>query len=77
MTLVRRRSPVVEAVQWHKPGDHPAVLTAGWGSYLPMYQRSQIRGDVAPGQWIVPDGHETYRVLTPEQFEQEYERVAS
>lgn len=77
--LVRRRSEPVEAVQWHKPGDHPAaqpvthpagghILTAsGWAM-------------VMPGQWIVPDDaarryRVLYRVLTPEQFAEEYERV--
>lgn len=76
MTLVRRRSPVVEAVQWHKPGDHPDVIadTAGiqrcHGSWPPL-------ATVHPGFWIMPPAPRYRRVLTPEQFEQEYERVAS
>lgn len=73
--MVRRRSEPVEAVQWHKPGDHPAVRTADWGSFIPNWQRYHIKGDVRPGMWIVPAARDTYRVLTPEQFAEEYERV--
>jgi hypothetical protein len=80
LTLVRRRSPVVEAVQWHKPGDHPAArpVTYPGGGHIPTAWGWVV---VMPGEWIVPDDNEhlsrldMYRVLTPEQFAEEYERV--
>lgn len=76
--MVRRRSEPVEAVQWHKPGDHPAVRLAGeWKVEGASYVWFKLGlHTVAPGDWVVPDSNEQlHRVLTPEQFEQEYERV--
>lgn len=66
---VRRRSPVVEAVQWHKPGDEPEA-----------FQRDQLfmgllRERLQAGYWITWTDGRVLRVLTPEQFEAEYERV--
>jgi hypothetical protein len=62
---VRRHRPVVEAVQWPEP-DVPA--------FIPRIQQvphgAQPAFRVQPGDWIVEG-----RVLTPAQFEAEYERV--
>jgi hypothetical protein len=61
----RRRSPVVEAVQWHKP-EIPVDKPDIW--QVPAGAQPAFR--VQPGDWIVEG-----RVLTPERFEAEYERV--
>lgn len=75
---VRRRSEPVEAVQWHKPGDHPAgrEYRGQSGDDVPTYwiDSQQVRS----ASWLVYDERRDasgYRVLTPEQFAAEYERV--
>lgn len=74
-TRVRRRSEPVEAVQWH-PTDapHEAVFTDRFGEEGQLQTRGMWL-NVKPGDWIIAIGCAGYRVLTPEQFAEEYERV--
>lgn len=79
--MIVRRLPV-EAVQWHKPGDHPAdtrsvsrfTLPGYWPWIMPEGVPFEQEGGkvrmARPGHWLVEG-----RVLTPEQFEAEYECV--
>jgi hypothetical protein len=74
--IVRRRSELVEAVQWHKPGDHPWVYQTEQGrreGYW-LIDSGSMSFAVLPACWIVPDSA-GFRVLSPEAFEREYERV--
>lgn len=78
--MVRRRSEPVEAVQWHKPGDHPAVEQTAQGRaegyWMIIDDETDIGWKVVPGVWIISAGDDrSLRVLTPEQFAEEYERV--
>lgn len=72
--IVRRRSEPVEAVQWHKPGDHPREIVFDDGT-VQVWGGAVVYRDVHPADWIIPADDGGYRVLTPEQFEAEYERV--
>jgi len=53
MARYLKKSVVVEAVQWFKHGDHPAVL-AGFGEDdLGYVETPEGRLRVEPGDWII------------------------
>lgn len=71
----------IEAVQWLKPGDHPAVQRHGADDTgREMYSMSTRSGRaiVRPGDWIItePDGNGHYP-CAPDVFETKYEAVSS
>lgn len=70
--MVRRRSEPVEAVQWHPGVEHDDIVYLEGDCAVLLWADKPA----APGEWVVkcPDGV-GYRVLTPEQFAEEYERV--
>jgi hypothetical protein len=78
MTKYRTKSTTVNATQWTRIGDHPAVVTVPSGH--PSWQQPQqaercgwIDGQfVNPGVWIVEDGGKRF-VVDAFTFSQEYE----
>ena len=76
-----RKKPVeVEAVQWFKPGDHPAVSTFIYEDYGPRYGIQALEGTmwVNPGDWIVGPGVSgKYWPVQDDIFKQTYEPVES
>lgn len=75
--MIFRKKPImVEATQWHKPGDHPAVICRTFGSETesPWVQSKQGRIQVHPGDWIItePDASGHYP-CHPDVFAATYE----
>ena len=85
-----RKTPVViEATQWFKQGDHPAVapLPFGWAiataEGYPDYSSDDLgiietlegHHQVAPGDWIITGVKGEHYPCKPDIFEATYERV--
>jgi len=51
MARYQKKSLVVDAVQWFKPGDHPAVGSDGGGGNQIETPEGRLR--VEPGDWII------------------------
>lgn len=77
MSKFRKKPVVIEAVQWFKLGDHPAVeqdanivCEFGWVKTL--------EGDhiVSPGDWIITGVKGEHYPCKPDIFEATYERVS-
>lgn len=70
----RRRN--VRATQWHKLGDHMAVLLGVRrdGGVLDAERAEPFsRRYVEPGDWIVESANGRLHVLTPVEFNQQFE----
>lgn len=82
MARFRKKPVVVEATQWFKPGDHPAVkkTAPGRGSLKPrgVVQTAGGTAIVDPGDWVItePNGRGHYP-CKPDIFEATYEPVES
>lgn len=50
MARYQKKSLVVDAVQWFKPGDHPAVASDDSGNHI---ETPEGRLRVDPGDWII------------------------
>ncbi len=84
---VRERRPVVEAIQWFKPGDHPSVVgqpTPGCGcniiggpGFRPhIHVGRQGNGYlVDPGDWVIGSEDGGFVVLSDEEFRKNYEEI--
>lgn len=76
-----RKTALIEASQWFKPGDHPAVLMGeqfSEGEWHPFYFIDTMEGrlDVAPGTWIAgPGAKGEYWPIDDEVFRATYELV--
>ena len=76
-----RRKEVVEAVQWFKDGDHPAVTTVSekYKHFTPAIEGATgyIEGGyfVMSGDWIIEEVTGKFRPCRPDIFEQIYEKV--
>jgi hypothetical protein len=81
----RKKSLVVEAMQWFKHGDHPAVIqeteeNRPYGALplpeefgvIPKFGGMHI---VAPGDWILTRWKGKYYPCKPDIFEMTYEKV--
>jgi hypothetical protein len=53
MARYLKKSVSVEAVQWFKPGDHPAVLAAADRDAIGYIDTPEGRLRVQPGDWII------------------------
>lgn len=80
------KASVIDAVQWHKAGDHPAVRNAfDEGDHWPAgtlkvdCEAAGYIGDltggvvVVPGDWIITNGEGVPLVCKPDVFEATYE----
>ncbi len=79
MTKYRKKPIVIEATQWFKPGDHPAVIM----QYVPGYTEGDIpwiktlEGGhiVTPGDWIITGIKGEHYPCKPDIFEATYEEA--
>jgi len=80
----RKKPVVIEAVQWFKDGDHPAVTNPGvffpHGCSTKTNKRyiTTLEGDltVTPGDWIITGVNGEHYPCKPDIFEKTYEQVA-
>lgn len=78
----RNRPVVVDAVQWFKHGDHPAVTYApsGWFSHrnarIIGWIKKEIGGVlVYSGDWVVTDERGDMSTMNPGSFAATHERI--
>lgn len=74
MAKFRKKPIVIEAVQWFKPGDHPAVSTIS-KSVLGIILTLEGQFYVCPGDWIITGVKGEYYPCKPDIFEATYEKV--
>lgn len=82
MALFRKKPVVIEATQWFKMGDHPAVLfepldpitgyTTGYHGWIQTLEGGHI---VTPGDWIITGVHKEHYPCKPDIFEKTYEKA--
>ncbi|MEM0989990.1 MAG: hypothetical protein AAGK00_14015 [Pseudomonadota bacterium] len=74
-----RKIPVeIEAVQFFKIGDHPAVLAddrSRTGFAILTLESTEIGQEVTPGDWIITGIHGEHYPCKPDIFEKTYEPV--
>lgn len=70
----RKKPVVIEAVQWFKDGDHPAVRK---GRYSNRDLIDTLEGEmqVNPGDWIITGVKGEHYPCKPDIFEATYEKV--
>jgi hypothetical protein len=79
----RKKPVVIEATQWFKDGDHPAVLKVpldglpsgyrlGYHGWVQTLEGGHI---VTPGDWIITGVKGEHYPCKPDIFEATYERV--
>ena len=76
MAQYRKKPVVIEATQWFKMGDHPAVLESmgNWGPY-PYIDTLEGPMLVAEGDWIITGVKGEFYPCKPDIFEMTYEPV--
>jgi hypothetical protein len=72
----RKKPVVIEAVQWFKEGDHPAVHAdarspTGWAIYT--LENTEIKHEVTPGDWIITGVQGEHYPCKPAIFAATYE----
>jgi hypothetical protein len=67
-----KKAVVVEAVQWFKHGDHPAVLAAAGGDAMGYIETPEGRLRVEAGDWIITGIAGEHYPCKPDIFEQLY-----
>ncbi len=77
MPKYRRKPIVVDAVQWFKDGDHPAVGLCQHfyrgDSFWIVVQEKPV--EVSPGDWIITGVNGEHYPCKPDVFEKTYEKV--
>ena len=70
----RKKPVVIEATQWFKDGDHPAVIK-GKLNDGPIFWINTLEGDmmVVPGDWIITGVKGEHYPCKPDIFEMTYE----
>ena len=70
----RKKPVVIEATQWFKDGDHPAVVS-GKLSEMPVFWINTLEGEmyVTPGDWIITGVKGEHYPCKPDIFELTYE----
>lgn len=80
----RKKPVIVEAIQWFKDGDHPAVISVlpKYADYIPVIEGATgyietLEGGhfVTKGDWIIKGVKGEYYPCKPDIFEQTYEQV--
>jgi len=72
MARYLKKSVVLEAVQWFKHGDHPAVLAGSAGDAIGYIDTPEGRLRVDPGDWIITGIAGENYPCKPDIFEQLY-----
>ena len=72
----RKKPVVIEATQWFKMGDHPAVVEASL-SGMNVHLIETLEGDhlVTPCDWIITGVKGEHYPCKPDIFDMTYERV--
>jgi hypothetical protein len=73
MTKYRKKPVVIEAVQWFKVGDHPAVYLDGMGT--PIISTLEGPHIVTAGDYIITGVKGEHYPCKPDIFELTYEPV--
>ncbi len=73
---LRKKPVIIEATQWFKTGDHPAVVEATL-SGMNVHLIETLEGDhlVSPGDWIITGVKGEHYPCKPDIFEMTYEAV--
>ena len=88
MTKYRKKPVVIEAAQWFKAGDHPAVTQWGDSDFIctgcnrvmrDHGRASTLEGFhiVCPGDWIITGVKGEHYPCKPDIFDASYERAES
>lgn len=72
MARYLKKSVVVEAVQWFKHGDHPAVVAESVSDAIGHIDTPEGRLSVNPGDWIITGVAGESYPCKPEIFDQLY-----
>jgi hypothetical protein len=72
----RKKPIVIDAVQWFRPGDHPAVVAderspTGYAIYTP--ENTAVAFEVTPGDWIITGVKGEVYPCKPDVFAASYE----
>lgn len=70
----RKKPVVIDAVQWFKIGDHPAVIQNG--KEKGIIQTLEGLMTVTPGDWIITGVKGEHYPCKPDIFEMTYEQIA-
>ena len=70
----RKKPVVIEATQWFKDGDHPAVLNVTWHG-KPVVLTLEGHHIVTPGDYIITGVKGEHYPCKPDIFEMTYEPV--
>jgi hypothetical protein len=70
----RKKPVVVEATQWFKMGDHPAVIDTAWHGH-PAVLTLEGHYVVTPGDYIITGVKGEHYPCKPDIFEMTYELV--
>jgi hypothetical protein len=73
-----RKIALVEAVQFNKPGDHPAVIEtaespSGFGIFT--LENTKVAFEVKPTDWIITGAHGEHYACDDSIFRETYVRV--
>ena len=71
----RKKPVVIEATQWFKDGDHPAVHPHESAHGLGEIDTLEGPHTVTPGDWIITGVKGEHYPCKPDIFEMTYERV--
>ena len=72
----RKKPVVIEATQWFKDGDHPAVKKDNWiKSNIGWIEALEGVHIVRPHDWIITGVKGEHYPCKPDIFEQTYERL--
>jgi hypothetical protein len=72
MARYLKKSLVVDAAQWFKPGDHPAVLAELGQDAVGYIETPEGRLRVDPGDWVITGVSGENYPCKPDIFEQLY-----
>lgn len=75
MARYLKKQVVVDAVQWLKPGDHPAVMPDPADARAGYIDTPEGRLRVEPGDWIITGVAGENYPCKPEIFDQLYTRA--
>jgi hypothetical protein len=71
----RKKPVVIEATQWFKDGDHPAVYIDRDGDYWGYIDTLEGEHIVTPGDWIITGVKGEHYPCKPDIFEMTYEAI--
>ena len=75
MSKFRKKPVVIEATQWFKHGDHPAVQVVDYPSDRGWIDTLEGGHTVKAGDWIITGVKGEHYPCKPDIFEATYERV--